>query len=390
MSTGDFSPIFEAARDRRLHPEAPLYRPDELPDRPASFVYTPFTALVATPLAGGDLRTAANAVSILNHVLALAAFVLIVLTITRNARPGWRETLVYGLHYVAFYPLAKALQLTQASVWIFFFLTLSVFLLSRKRTAAAGLALALGVSIKPHLVFIPLLLVAVPGFPRRLIGSCLAGLTVTGGLSLWYAGLDNIRLYVFEALPVLSNGSAYFPNQSVNGLLLRAFTSADPAAFSLGPAVPWINTFTTLFGLGVLALALLACRRRRTTGLESDLLCYGIAITASVLASPLVWEHHFTALLMPFALVVRRLRNNPEDRTPVLDAALLVSYVLVSVFVDTRYAQGWLALFSGFQLYGSLVFLGCLVWLMWRPGLAAHRAPAHAAPSSGALNVPAM
>lgn len=369
--TGDFRPIYDAAKGRREDASYRMYRPELLRQNLASFVYTPFTALLISPLArpGVSMFTAANWVSGVNHVMWFVGGIMLFLMITPGRSRTLGDAALLAVHYVAYYPMAKALELTQASVWIFFFLALSAFLVQRRRDAAAGLALAVGVSIKPHLVVILVLLALTLRFPWRVILACIGGLVATTAASIGYAGVENCRDYLFETLPILSAGYAYYPNQSANGMLHRLFTQTDPEEFNLAPAVGWIKVASAAFGLAVLAVAAIAFRRRREATDNDDalLLKYALAITAATIASPVCWTHHLTVLLIALCAAVRFLSTHPDMRSRAVDAALLASYLLTGFFIDTRdVGNGVVALISGPGFYGSLMLLACLVALVWR------------------------
>jgi len=372
--TGDFSPIFDAAKGRRADPNFRMYQPEQLRRGSASFVYSPLTALAISPFArpGVSMYAAADWVSLLNHLMWAGTFVMLYAVVSRGRPQPFRDALLLGLHYLLFYPLAKALQLTQASVWIFFFLAASTYCLQRGRHLVAGLTLAVGVSIKPHLAAIPLVLALTPPFPRKVLMSCLLGLVLTAAASVAYAGWHNCRDYLFVTLPTLSAGYAFFPNKSLNGLLLRAFSEVDPAVFNLAPAVPWIQTASAVFALCVLASAAIVLRRRpHRPSPELDSMRFATALTAAVVASPVCWEHHLTAMFIPLCVGVSYLRLYPGQRRPWLDAALLCSFLLTGFFFDSRYLGGWpIGLLSGLEFYGSLLLLLCLLCLSRRASLA--------------------
>jgi len=366
-SIGDFSPIFHAAQGLARDPGYELYRPHELSEHRASFVYTPFTALLLAPFAGPDatLAAVADGVSVANHLLALVGCGLILLVLARGRplRPGL--VAIFVLHALLFYPLASALHLTQAGVWIFFALAVSVWALDAGRPLIAGIALALGASIKPHLVVVPILIAFVPGMPRRLLAGAGVGLAATAALSLAYAGWDNCRAYLFDTLPSLSAGYSYFRNQGLNGLLLRVFTDQDPAEFNLARPVPWIRAASMLWGLVLLAATVIACRRgakRAPDDAEGGLLRYAAVLAAAVLASPVCWIHHLILLAIPIAIAARALLRDRTLAAGPLPMLLLAGSLMAGFLFDAGgLANGWPSVFSGLELYGALLVLACLL-----------------------------
>ena len=366
-SIGDFSPIFHAAQGLARDPDHELYRPHELSEHRASFVYTPFTALLLAPFAGPDatLVVVADGVSVANHLLALVGcgLILRVLARGRPLRPGL--VALFVLHALLFYPMASALHLTQAGMWIFFALAVSVWALDAGRPLTAGIALALGASIKPHLVVVPILLAIVPGMPRRLLTGAGVGLAVTAALSLGYAGWDNCRAYVFDTLPSLSAGYSYFRNQGFNGLLLRVFTDQDPAEFNLARPVPWIRTASMLWGLGLLGATVVACRRGAKRAPDDDegaLLRYAAVLAAAVIASPVCWIHHLILLALPISIAARALLRERVLAAGPLPVLLLTGALLTGFLFDAGgLSNGWPSIFSGLELYGALLVLACLL-----------------------------
>ncbi len=361
---GDFRPIYDAAAGKRRDPDYRMYRPDELKERRAAFVYTPFAAWLVSPLVARDYtpEEAADALHRFNRILWLGMGTMAFRLLARGRRVTVALAAAFTVQYLAYFPIAKALQLTQASVWIAFFLVAAAWLLQRRLPVAAGLALALGASIKPHLAAVALLLALQSGATRRTGLAALAALSFTGLLSIAYAGIPSSLDYVFHALPMLSGGYAYHPNQSVNGLLMRLFTSEDPAVFNLSMPVSWIKFTSTVFGLCVLALAAVTCRSAIRRRREPELLCYALAVTAVTIASPICWTHHMTAFIAPLAIVARRILDEPRLRSPALLATAFASAILTGAFYDARHLSGLpLGLLTGFEFYGALLLLGTLV-----------------------------
>ncbi len=374
---GDFRPIHDASAGRRMNRGHPLYTPEELSRHSASFVYTPVVAMLMTPLTYFDVRTAADWVSFINHLLWAGGLVVILKIAAYGRRLAPIEVLLLVGHYLIFYPMAKALELTQASVWVFFLLAVSALLFQRKRFAPAGAVLAGAVSIKPHLVLLLILLGAARRLTWRFVISAAVTLAVLGALCLLYAGWANIHDYLFELLPVLSNGLAYYPNQSLNGLLLRLYTDLDPAEFNLAPAVGWIKNVCSVWGLALLAAAWIPCRAPRgPRDHDGDVLCYVLATVAVTIASPIVWIHHFTAFFVPMAVACNYLARFPQARRLWFELLMLVGWWLVTFFFDSQYLKsGWLVLLGSLGFYGSLLLVIALAGVVVAANRQARRAP---------------
>jgi hypothetical protein len=368
--TGDFRPILAAARGRLQDSEASLYRSEELEEHSAAFVYTPITALALVPLARTELsvQAAADRVHTFHRVLWAVGALLLYGVLFRGLRPSLGLSALFVLHYLAFYPLAQAVQLTQAGLWIWFGFVLGAFLLQRGHLTLGGIALGLGVSIKPHLVLVPVLLALVRGVPLRFVTASAVTVGVAGVTSIAYAGWADSWKYVTETLPHLSAGYAYFPNQSVNGLLHRLVGVEDPAVFNLALERGWIKAASAVFALAVLVTTTLVLRStwrptEEPMAVRNDLAVHrlGIVATAAVLASPVCWMHHFVLLTLPFVTLARRLlRSGARPRA--LAFGWFVSLALVGWFFDGRHLSGfpW-AFLTGLEFYGAV---GLLVILL--------------------------
>ena len=360
-NTGDFRPIYEAAFNNRRLPHYRMYDTEHLAHfRPSlaahesTFVYTPFAALLVSPLVMLDmsLEEAACTINVVNHVFWICAAIILFLILTHHQKPLFIISFLFILQYLSFYPLAKTLQLMQATMIIFFCLVLSVFFLQRHKEVAAGLMMALSASIKPHLILVLVPLFINRYFPRRMLISSVVGIIFTGLVSLFYAGIENCLDYVFHMLPTLSRGYAFYPNKGINGLLLRLFTDEDQTICNLAQQVPWIMTITSLFGLCLLVAATFACFLRTQQDKDdcNNVLCFTIAITAIILASPVCWEHHLSILALSFCVAVNTVWRNPKLRTRFIDAFFLISFLLVSCYFDTQYFSGFpMALLSSLE-----------------------------------------
>lgn len=367
---GDFLPIYEVAQGIRIDPDFHMYQAEQLRAHRSSFVYTPFAALLISPFvkAGMTLYQTASVIKIINQLLWFASFVMLMRIVFYNHSITLPLALLFALHYLLFYPLARSLELTQAGVWIFFFLVLAAFLLQSHRHIAAGLTLAFGVSIKPHLGLMVIPLAVTPQFPKKMLGACLAGIFIAAVASLIYAGLDNCFDYISYALPTLSSGYAFYPNKSINGLLLRLFTLEDPSVYNLALPVPWIKICSLLFGIFMLCLAMLYCRNCININKNEDnVFCYTFCLVIITVASPICWEHHLAALLIAFSVVVKTLWNNPWLRNPTLEVLLFISILAVGCYYDGQCLSGFpKGLFSGIELYGALLLIGCMMWILLR------------------------
>ncbi|HEY6242815.1 MAG TPA: glycosyltransferase family 87 protein [Pyrinomonadaceae bacterium] len=166
------------------------------------FVYTPFFALVFSPLA------------LMPYVAAFVCWILISLTLfTAGFRLAWetaslplryRETgFVVALAFVPFYFLS--LLSGQTSAFGFFWLCLAVFLDYRNRRFLSGCALAM-LLYKPTLLLLLVPMLVVSKRWRTLGGFCFCGV-ILGLVSVAIIGSSGLRLY-FDLLSTFSKSKA--------------------------------------------------------------------------------------------------------------------------------------------------------------------------------------
>jgi hypothetical protein len=276
------------------------------------FVYPP-TALLLFRALDGTLPprawpAALNLLSWLCVAATIAASAWLLDRVLARAAPAASRAdraarvLLATLFGVGFYPLIKAYTLGQMQVLVnaCFALFLCCWWLGWR--AAAGVLVASMAAVKPQYG-----LLAVWGLVRRdwrFAGSAtLAGLVLLGLSSLAFGFGDHLD-YLRVVAHVGRHGEAYWPNQSVNGLLQRLLHNAasgvwDPHVYP--PFHPAVYAGTLVSSLALLAAGLWWPPRAHRSGDALDLAGFALALT---MASPLAWEHHYGVLLpiLPIAL----------------------------------------------------------------------------------------
>jgi hypothetical protein len=239
-----------------------------------------------------------------------------------------RVLAVIGLT-LTFYPVVKAFTLGQIQVWINGLFALSLLCWTLDRKALGGVLIGIVCLIKPHYALLLLW-----GAWRRqwrfvLAGGAMIAIGLAASVAVygWANHVDYLRVLSFLS----AHGEAYYPNQSVNGLLNRWF-SREPALQFLNleirggqfpPFNPWVYGPTLAASVLILAAALL--RRMGPDNGAWDLSRMAVSCT---MASPIAWEHHYGVVLPVFAIV---LAAAAADRARL--AWLVASYVLISTFV---------------------------------------------------------
>jgi len=303
----------------------------------------------------------------IDDILGIAFVVLLALSTALLLELRLRQTGVFGAcdrlvalrallviaFALTFYPAVKAFTLGQIQVWINGLFALALLCWIAGRKAACGALVGLICLIKPHYgVF--LLWAAV----RREWGFALAGVAI-GGLGLAasivvFGFADHVDY--LRALSYMSqHGESYYPNQSVNGLLNRLMSIAEPQLYGnlefftdrFPPFNPWVYGATMATALVLLASAILRRRQDRVIDFCT------MAVSATI-ASPIAWEHHYGILLPVFAAL---LAGAPKRRS--FWAWFLLSYVLASSFIPATHllAATWLNPAQSYLFAAGVVLL---------------------------------
>lgn len=232
---------------------------------------------------------------------------------------------------LTFYPVVKAYTLGQIQVWINGLFAVMLWCWMAGHKAAAGALLAVLCLLKPQYAL--LLPWALLKKEWRLAATC----AITGALGLvlsvsqygWANHFDYLKALSFMA----RHGEAFYPNQSVNGLMNRLWSIRSPDLYNnlqwrghyFPPFNPWVYGATLTSSILLLAAAFFHPRARA----ETPGLCI-IALSAT-LASPIAWEHHYGILLPLYAVLLPALwrKRSPPWKWVVLVA----SYVLASNFM---------------------------------------------------------
>jgi alpha-1,2-mannosyltransferase len=253
----------------------------------------------------------------------------------------------------------KAYTLGQIQVWLssLFALSLLCWVVGAKRTS--GILIGLICLVKPHFgAFLAWALVRREG-PFVLS----FGVTICIGMALSVATFgwaDHVD-YVRAVMHMAERGEAFYPNQSVNGLMNRLMSIGDPLQYSnlvftaaFPPFNPWVYAATAISSCLVLLGAII-----QWSGNEDRVLDFGRMAVSITIASPIAWEHHYGVLLPVFAVT---LPSALENRNRLF--LLMASYVLVSTFIPAaNLLAGTLWNVSqSLLLAGALILLALLHW----------------------------
>jgi len=259
---------------------------------------------------------------------------------------------------LTFYPVMRAYANGQMQTWLNALFAAAVWCWAGGRRRGAGVLLALSCAVKPQLgVFL------LWGLIRRQWGF-LAAFAITGlavlGLSVVLYGWGPHVEYLGMLRFLGERGEAFFPNQSVNGLLNRALFNGDILFWKQ----PWVDHFppydarifwaTVASSVVILGLALVPPREGPAGGGLADFALMGLAAT---MASPIAWEHHY-GVALPIFVVAERVVSGRAARL-----ALAASYVLVAscFWITKALAASRLNVLESYLFFGAIILFVLLV-----------------------------
>lgn len=259
---------------------------------------------------------------------------------------------------LTFYPFVKGYSLGQIQVWINAAFALFLWCRLTDRKVAAGVVLALPCLVKPQ--YGVLVLWALLKGERRLLTACAVTGTIGLVLSITQFGWANHIDYL-DALSFMSgHGEAFYPNQSVNGLMNRLWSIEHPDLYNnldwrdryFPPYNRWVYG-TTLTSSALLLIAAFFHPRAR-----ADTRGWCIVLLSATMASPIAWEHHYGILLPLYAILLPTILGNGAPRKTVV--VLGATYVVTSNFFP---AANLLAA-TPFNFLQSYLFVGALTVLL--------------------------
>ncbi len=281
----------------------------------APYIYPPLLAILMKPLVHLPFVWAYRLWTLMTLLFVIAS-VAIVLKM-RGVHVDGRLSILLGVGLFSYAPLLENLYFGQMGGVLLLLLTVGVWALSRNHVLASAFCYAVATFIKlTPVLAVPLLVVH-----RRwnwLIG-------YTGGMlsllvfSVWQAGWREHQQFWHEVLPSISSGAPRFPNLSivafVQELLVVHFPYADAALLTRHE---WVALIPRVVAFVVYLLMLRRCTLRRHEGdVARDLVVIGLI---AIVVSPITWVHHFTAALLPFLYLWRRM---PRTLDPLLLALLV-------------------------------------------------------------------
>lgn len=238
------------------------------------FIYPPFAAICAVPLALLDQHTV-QFVWLLGMVAALTYAVVRMLRSTGvpagAGLVGLAALLVGVIAWLE--PIRLTAELGQINLVLLVLVVVDVVATKRSRWSGVGIGLAAGIKLTPAL-FILYLLVT-----RRVRAALVATATfaATIGLGFAVAPTDSATFWLrgrFDDVNRISHDP--LANTSVRGLLLR---------------LHWPSTFAAIAAVAIAAIGIAVAAAAHRRG--QDVLALAVVGMASAAASPFSWSHHW-------------------------------------------------------------------------------------------------
>lgn len=316
VGTDSWYPMIEAIEHVRENPEVPLYSTVFF-DESTKFQYPPTSLLLLEPVQALSRLWSVQTLVILNHfswacVLLVGVFTsmlfykrtLIQFRSELSDPPISKRIALYCgilLLTFSFYPIARSFFLGQIQTQITLLATAALLAWHYERKKTAGLLIGLICTMKPHWGAILLW-----AWLRKQWGAALAGTLAAiamAGISVSVYGLHHHMDYLSVLSSLSRHGEAYYPNQSMNGLMHRLLCNGDNLKFQsdgFPPFHPVVYGATLISTIVILGAALIwKCRKVSGSGINE----FAMIMVSTTMASPIAWEHHYGILLPVFAIV---------------------------------------------------------------------------------------
>ena len=389
----DIAPILKASV-RMLQGDVNQYRdfqiagPNNFYPPSAAFLFTPFGLIVNA--CAGDLSLATQTIDILWRLCVLIILILAV-WLMRPLISTRKQAAVAFLMFACFYPMRWMLVCLQAQSLVTLLLVFAIITYARGVTLKSGILIGIAACIKPHFALIIFFAVFRKEW-RFLFGMFLSSSCVLLG-SLFMTGFSPWLTYLTEVIPTISRGYAFYPNQSLNGIVHRWLGHNVKYAFSpMTTAISISNTVAAfVFSLAAVCPRFFKIKKTQRCGEDVSLsssvihtktvlraLDLGIAILCFVMAAPIVWEHHFAWTVVLFALCLQC--GQTVRYSGVFISGLALSYFLLGTFFMPvkQASSGITSLINAPIFFGALLLISLLWYCMVRIEKTCF--PAHGAP----------
>jgi hypothetical protein len=228
----------------------------------------------------------------------------------------------------------------------------------KEKMAAAGGALALLITVKGY--GLPMLLLALIRREYRLIGwtVSIAALLVAGSIA--WIGTGPWLAYSSVMTGVMSSLPAAAPFQQTLGSLVSWFFVRDE--WNANPIADLPFLVRPLLGSFVVAGIVLLTKLGRTRSRAGFDMAFSAAIILNVITAPLLFEYHYTLLLIPILACFAYLARMRWQGGAVAFGAALLLLLPKIPYYDAGFQKYAFGVPDFPRVYGSLI----LLWICWK------------------------
>lgn len=389
-------PMYNAAKARLS--DAGVYQTVFFEDR-MKFQYPPLSILpfiffIKIGMGWETIREVMNTISFASMlfmvVIVYSLIVILFKKLSVSERLDWKYKVPFFVISLvgtfSFDAIVRAQYLGQVQVILDLLVCLAFLLLLLNQKYFSGACLALVALVKPQLTLV--FLWALIRKEKELMIGMIAVFVPAGVLSLYFFGFNEHVNYL-ETLSLMGkHGEAYWPNQSINGLLHRLLSDVDAMNFPVNSYAPYNPTIYVTTIVSTVMLILLGLLFRpgsdRIIGQDSKLIGVALDMATMLLlvtmASPIAWYHHY-GIVWPFyvaAFVVLccLLSIRRSWQIIVIGSLLGASFLLLSnrfpALTSETYSAPPINLILSHYLFGAFLMLAALLMLR-RAFVAEHR-----------------
>jgi glycosyl transferase family 87 len=283
----------------------------------SGYIYPPAFAVTLIPLTWVSNDLAVRIWLILIQSAVLASLVIIYRVV---GRPRRGELLCLVAVLTTFFPLLSSNLTGTMNAILLLLLTGAWAAWQRQRDVAAGAMVGVAAVFK----LFPIALLPYLAWRRHWRLLAALGATLVGGLLLGLAvtSLAHNIYYFHDILPHLAAGTGYRENQSLTGVTARLCNSS---LADNGGSAGWCGRLLDWpLVLALLAIVVMATSRASRSGLE-----FALAVTSLPLVSSVTWSFHLVILILPIALLIRRVFSGETSRRA--GRVLIVAWLCFSV-----------------------------------------------------------
>lgn len=270
-----------------------------------------------------------------------------------NSKERWAVRILVALLILVFLPLINAYRMGQVQTLLNFLIIASVFLWMCGSRVPPAILIGLTCWLKPQMSLFLLwgLLRRQWSFAISLCITLLAGLCLSLAVFGWHNTVEYSHLLTYLS----RHGDALASNQSLNGLLHRVMHIGSPVTWIYGypPYNRTIYLATLFSSAAILLLALAIPVLRHSARTTADFLFFAMA---TVMASPIAWEHHYGVFFLTFLLWI-----------PLACKRWKLFFILLAIYLlmtDT-WAPLTPLMFTWWSFLISHVYFGGLALFLW-------------------------